>query len=248
MGFVKVTVCIVLLVIAIFTYVVINHCRHMYDNAWKIITTQKLPTYIRRDPYLLNIFSNKMKERKHSKIGIVNLLYAYISPRGKLGDTSWSHLEELCKMTISKIPKEHADKITCIVSIASGGALIGPIIAKLLSIPFNKIYPVHISKWSSATTIMQRAKLYNCKESDVVLRVRKHLPKDISFESDHVLIVDDQACSGSTIKKCRELVSDKKPLSVYAAVISSSCKIPIPNVDTVGYHGFVYMWPFGVDS
>lgn len=248
MGFVKISICLILLILAVTTYLIIDHCRKVSDNAWKIITTQKLPDFIQKDKYLLQLFSNKMKERKYSKISIANLLYAYLSPKGKMGDTSWNHFEELCSMAVGKIPEEKRDKITAIVSIASGGAFIGPIIANILSISRKKVYPVHISKWSNAKTLMERAKLYNSSEEDVDLTVKKDLPEKVSFKGEHVLIVDDQACSGSTMKKCVELVKSKNPESIHTLVIASSCKTPIHSVDTVGYKGFIYMWPFGIDS
>lgn len=248
MGFRTITALVIILIIVILIYLVIDHCRQTVDNAWKVILTQPLPRYIRTNPTLVDLFNEKMKERKFSRISIANLLFTYISSRGILGDTSWHHFEDFCKMAVQKIPITVSKKIDAIVSIASGGAFIGPIVAKCLNIPSSNVHVVHISKWSSAKTLVARARLYTSEEKNIRVTVKKGLTRGDRLFGKHVLIVDDQACSGSTIRKCIDLVRKCNASSIHTMALASSCQLPINGVDTVGYEGFIFMWPFGVDS
>ena len=211
--------------------------------------SKKIPAYITDDPKLYRIYANKMKEHKYSRISIANLIYTYISKRGILGDTSWSYFNDFCKMAVSKIPKEVSSKIDYLVCIASGGAFAGVAIAKHLGIPTNKTFIVHISKWSSAKTLLERARLYTSSENEIELTVKQGLTEKQAkaLAGKNVLIVDDQACSGSTVRKCRKLVNACGAKMVHTMVLASTCK-QIEGVDTIAFHGFQFLWPWGVDS
>ncbi|MEM1578620.1 MAG: phosphoribosyltransferase [Archaeoglobaceae archaeon] len=115
---------------------------------------------------------------------------------------SWDDIERLCKKLAKEI-KASSFRVDAIVAIARGGWIPARILADYLDV--KELYSVKTEHWGIVATITGKATLTQ--------------PLHISLEGKNVLIVDDVADTGETIKLVKEHVESLKARKVKTAVI-----------------------------
>ena len=239
------------IVFCLSVYYLIDITQVTISDAMKIITTQDIPDFIQKDEYLKKLLLKKLSCDHAHHISFMNLLYTYFSKNALLGDGRWDSLEDLCSVSLKKLPIEAIMDINCIIGIASGGAFIAPILGKLLSIDQSDIHYIHLSKWSASETNMSRLKLLKMKDeqADKQVIIKRWLPKTLDLSKKKCLLVDDQVCSGSTMRVAKNKINeDFAPLSIYTMALTSTKQRKNEFIDAIGCDSFIYIWPWGLDS
>lgn len=114
----------------------------------------------------------------------------------------WKDIHELCRK-LAKSVKSSGFRVDAIVAIARGGWVPARILADLLDV--KELYSVKTEHWGIVATITGKATITH--------------PLTANVENKNVLIVDDVADTGETIKLVKEHVSSLGAKEVRTAVI-----------------------------
>ncbi len=147
---------------------------------------------------------------------------------------NWNDISKLCKELAKKI-KASGYRVDVIVAVARGGWVPARILADLLEI--KELYSVKTEHWGMVATITGEAKITQ--------------PLNVSLDGKNVLIVDDVADTGETIKIVREHVKNLMAKDIRIAVIDykKTSKF-IPDyyaAEMEGWKWIVYPWSLKED-
>jgi len=147
---------------------------------------------------------------------------------------NWNDISKLCKELAKKI-KASGYRVDVIVAVARGGWVPARILADLLEI--KELYSVKTEHWGMVATITGEAKITQ--------------PLNVSLDDKNVLIVDDVADTGETIKIVREHVKNLMAKDIRIAVIDykKTSKF-IPDyyaAEMEGWKWIVYPWSLKED-
>lgn len=147
---------------------------------------------------------------------------------------NWEDICQLCKELVKKI-KANGYKVDVIVAIARGGWVPARILADLLEV--KELYSVKTEHWGMVATITGEAKITQ--------------PLNVKLEGKNVLIVDDVADTGETIKLVKEHVKSMLAKEIKIAVIDykkTSKFIPDYYASEMeGWKWIVYPWSLKED-
>ncbi|MDK2795641.1 MAG: uncharacterized protein PWQ22_321 [Archaeoglobaceae archaeon] len=147
---------------------------------------------------------------------------------------NWNDIRLLCKELVRKI-KASGYRVDVIVAVARGGWVPARILADLLEI--KELYSVKTEHWGLVATITGEARITQ--------------PLNITLDGKNVLIVDDVADTGETIKLVKEHVKSLLAKEVRIAVIDykKTSKF-IPDyyaAEMEGWKWIVYPWSLKED-
>jgi hypoxanthine phosphoribosyltransferase len=147
---------------------------------------------------------------------------------------NWNDICRLCKDLAKKI-KASRYRVDVIVAVARGGWVPARILADLLEI--KELYSVKTEHWGMVATITGEAKITQ--------------PLNVSLDGKNVLIVDDVADTGETIKVVKEHVKNLMAKETRIAVIDykKTSKF-IPDyyaAEMEGWKWIVYPWSLKED-
>ncbi|MCS7119345.1 MAG: phosphoribosyltransferase [Archaeoglobaceae archaeon] len=115
---------------------------------------------------------------------------------------TWKDIENLC-IKLAEIIKSSGFQVDAIVAIARGGWVPARILADLLGV--KELYSVKTEHWGIVATITGKAKITQ--------------PLSVTLDGKNVLIVDDVADTGETIKIVKDHVTSLKAKDVRTAVL-----------------------------
>lgn len=113
-------------------------------------------------------------------------------------DLSWEMFGELCRALALKVAREYRPE--AVVGIARAGAIPGAVIASILRVDF---YSMRISRKEGAEQVRERPAVLSAAPSEVA--------------GKRVLIVDEIATSGDTLRLALAAVRDVNPAEVRSA-------------------------------
>ncbi|MEM0202714.1 MAG: phosphoribosyltransferase [Archaeoglobaceae archaeon] len=146
----------------------------------------------------------------------------------------WEEIHRLCKR-LAKAVKSSGFRVDAIVAIARGGWVPARILADLLDV--KELYSVKTEHWGMVATITGKATITQ--------------PLTANVEKKNVLIVDDVADTGETIKLVKEHVSSLGAKEVRTAVIdykkTSSFVPDYFAVEMEDWKWIVYPWSLRED-
>lgn len=147
---------------------------------------------------------------------------------------NWNDISQLCKELFRKI-KASGYRVDVIVAVARGGWVPARILADLLEI--KELYSVKTEHWGLVATITGQAKITQ--------------PLNVKLEGKNVLIVDDVADTGETIKLVKEHVNSLLAKEVRIAVIdykkTSKFMPDYFAAEMEGWKWIVYPWSLKED-
>ncbi|MEM0350387.1 MAG: phosphoribosyltransferase [Archaeoglobaceae archaeon] len=114
----------------------------------------------------------------------------------------WKDIESLCRKLARKI-KSSGFRVDAIVAIARGGWVPARILADFLDV--KELYSIKTEHWGIVATITGKATITQ--------------PLTVNLEGKNVLIVDDVADTGETMKIVKEHIISLKAKEVKTAVI-----------------------------
>ncbi len=113
-------------------------------------------------------------------------------------DLSWEMFGELCRALALKVAREYRPEV--VVGIARAGVIPGAVIASILRVDF---YSLRISRKEGAQQVRERPEILSAAPTQV--------------SGKRVLIVDEIATSGDTLRLALAAVRDVRPAEVRSA-------------------------------
>ena len=223
-------------ILAIVTIMVSTSINMTLKDLWAYIETQQPPEWF--DPKLLPVLNSKIQEKMNVSVNRLNFMYAYACERGRFGDCSWAHVEDLVRLAVCRIPEDQ--KFDIVVGIKSGGAFIANFVSRCVgNLPVDYM---KIQKYGQVTENMERFKLWMGKGNTSKLTEKPQA----DLRGKRVLICDDQCATGHTLERAVKCVEDMGAALVKSLTLTSLVKPS--KADYYAYDGFILAWPWGVDA
>lgn len=225
----------------------LNRIEDRNEEAWSVIETQDVPSWFDRS--LMPVLRKKLEEKSRGDILYMNTLYAHLSANGYFGDPTWDHLEKLCSVACDKVLRDKI-QVDVVVGLASGGALIAPLVALLLGVPRENTHYMKFSKYSNKTNLQRLRTVLELGSADE--HRARYVPEAYpAFEcrGQRVLVVDDQSNSGSTLQLARSVLLGEAfgAADVKTMVLAQRVKLEHVDYSALENH-YIQTWPWGQDA
>ncbi len=115
----------------------------------------------------------------------------------------WEEYSRLCRLVVEKILEREQPET--VVGIAHGGVIVGATVATILERDF---FPIKFSRRVNSRVVRKRSKLL--------------VPPTAHLEGKRVLLVDDAASSGQTLRAAQKEVAKHSPEKIITAVLVRS--------------------------
>lgn len=236
----------IILIISLIIIVIKNTIDNFIQPIVKSIGHDPIPPWF--DLKLLPLLREKWLEKKKFNVNRFMTVVRFLTP-AMTGSPLWKDLEQkIDEIKINTRPD-------VIIGIKSGGAFMANRLALRWS-PKPDVQYMRIKKYGTKSPI-ERIQLWyryltssvnDAYQCDMDAAVVTEYPPREAVTDKHILVLDDQVGSGSTLKKAKRVLLSMGAKSIRTCVISVVYPKGRKHVSYGGTYPFILAWPWGCDS